>query len=66
MKSLVPGLLLLMVLLAADVRAASCGTVAAPTTCTITVGGTVTYTFTGFTLPQSNASGGGGACAERP
>ncbi|MBK7469303.1 MAG: hypothetical protein IPI73_00445 [Betaproteobacteria bacterium] len=61
MRSFVPGLLLLMMLMAADVRAVSCGTVAAPMACTITVGGTVTYTFTGFTLPQSNASGGGTA-----
>lgn len=59
MRGFVPGLLLLTMLVAAEVRAASCGTVAAPTACTITVGGTVTYTFTGFALPLSSASGGG-------
>jgi hypothetical protein len=43
----------------ARAEATSCGTVAAPTPCAITVGGQVTYTFSNFSLPASNAQGGG-------
>lgn len=39
--------------------AASCGTIASPTACSITVGGTVTYDFTNFNLVNAAASGGG-------
>lgn len=39
-------------------HAASCGTVAAPTTCTVTVGGVVKYTFSAFSLLSTTATGG--------
>ncbi|MBI4904977.1 MAG: PEP-CTERM sorting domain-containing protein [Acidobacteria bacterium] len=39
--------------------ATSCGTLAAPISCNITVNGTNTYTVTGLALSNVNASGGG-------
>lgn len=36
-----------------------CGTIAAPTSCSITVGGVATYTFTNFDFAASSAGGGG-------
>ena len=37
----------------------SCGTIASPTTCSITVGGTNTFTVSGFNLVTASATGGG-------
>ena len=50
---------LLAILLAPFAHAASCGTVAAPTACTVTVGGVVKYTFSSFALVNSVGTGGG-------
>lgn len=40
------------------VSAAPCGTVASPTTCIVSVGGTVQYAFSNFQFLASNATGG--------
>lgn len=40
-------------------HAASCGTISSPTACSITVGGTNTFTVTGFNFLNHSASGGG-------
>jgi len=40
-------------------HAVSCGTIAAPTSCSITVNGVVKYTFSAFTLVDATGSGGG-------
>lgn len=40
-------------------HAVSCGTVAAPTACTVTVGGVVKYTFSNFALLSASGLGGG-------
>lgn len=50
---------LLAVLLTPLSHAVSCGTVAAPTTCAVNVGGVVKYTFSGFSFVTASASGGG-------
>ena len=39
--------------------AVSCGSVAVPTTCTVSVANKVKYTFSGFSLANSTAAGGG-------
>jgi len=49
---------LLAVLLSPLSHAVSCGTVAAPTACSVNVGGVVKYTFSNFTLVNSTSSGG--------
>lgn len=46
-------------LTASGAYATSCGTVAAPTSCTITVGGTTKYTFSAFTLVNASSTGSG-------
>jgi hypothetical protein len=59
MKRTVFGLAILLAALAMDARAVSCGTVASPTACSITVGGQVTYAFGGFGVVAASSSGGG-------
>ncbi len=49
--------LLLSILVTPLAHAVSCGTLAAPTSCTVTTGGRL-YTFTAFTLVESTAGGG--------
>lgn len=44
---------------AAVVTATPCGTLAAPTACSVTVGGTTTFTFSNFNFSSSSSSGGG-------
>lgn len=49
---------LLAILLSPFSHAVSCGTVAAPTACSVNVGGVVKYTFSNFLLVSANATGG--------
>lgn len=49
---------LLAILLSPLSHAVSCGTVAAPTACSVNVGGVVKYTFSNFSLVNSTSSGG--------
>lgn len=49
---------LLATLLSPLSHAVSCGTVAAPTACSVNVGGVVKYTFSNFALVNSTSSGG--------
>lgn len=42
-----------------SLQATPCGTVASPTSCSITVGGTNTFTVSGFSFVTSSALGGG-------
>jgi hypothetical protein len=49
----------LALLFAPSSHAVSCGTVAAPLACSVTVGGVVKYTFSSFTLVSSGSSGAG-------
>jgi hypothetical protein len=50
---------MLALLFAPASHAVSCGTVAAPLACSVTVGGVVKYTFSSFTLISSVSSGAG-------
>ena len=49
---------LLAILLTPLSHAVSCGTIAVPTACTVTVGGVVKYTFSAFAVVNAAASGG--------
>jgi len=52
-------LAVLALFFSATSHAASCGTVAAPLACSVTVGGVVKYTFNNFALVTASGSGGG-------
>jgi len=52
-------LLALLAGFSGSASAVLCGTIAAPTSCSITVGGVATYTFSNFDLVASAAGGGG-------